>query len=289
MKGKNLFLSAVLTLALIMIACSSVNPIRAYAGSKEDTDSIAGYYKIVRLTQEGEDLTSELDELAAYGSGVYLILFDDGTGELNYVGETTQLIWDDKNITAYDAAGESEPISYTISDGNLIIADLDNEMEFTRMTEEEIEAYCNDEIGDSIDDVFTDEEKTVELDETSLPDFSESMHEDAGYYKIIAFTDDEDSYTAEDLEKAGVEFDMMLCPDGTGYTTLMENIYDVSWEDGTVYIGTYLGPEKSDYSISDYDGKEALIISDDDTVMVFEYVGEADPTYEWTGTTGEAY
>ena len=40
------------------------------------------------------------------------------------------------------------------------------------------------------------------------------------------------------------------------------------------------------YFKSDYDGKQIITISDSDMAMVFEYIGEPDATYEWTGNSG---
>ena len=319
MKGKNLFLSTVLTLALIIVACSSVN---VYARGAEEVDTIAGYYKIIRLYQGGEDLTKEVEEMAAYGGGVYMILYDDGTGELNLLGETTQMKWDDKNISAIDENGEAEPIPYTINDGNIILAQDKDEMEFTRMTDEEIDAYNNGDIGKSIDDItadllndaydeatgeldkefgetmgsfksvtddpFTSEEKTVKFDEDYLPDLSGSMHEDTGYFEIMAFSEGDTSYSLEELQNAGVDFKIMLCPDGTGFAYFIDTYYDIAGEDGTIYLASEEGQEKIVYFTSEYDGTKVITISDDNMAMIFDYVDEADPTYEWVGTSEAA-
>ncbi len=55
------------------------------------------------------------------------------------------------------------------------------------------------------------------FDSSYLPDLSSSKHGDEGYYNIMAFQESGKTYTADQLKNAGVEFDMMLCLDGTGY------------------------------------------------------------------------
>ncbi|WP_035790834.1 hypothetical protein [Butyrivibrio sp. FC2001] len=124
------------------------------------------------------------------------------------------------------------------------------------------------------------------FDSSYLPDLSGGKHINAGYYEIMAFQENGTTYSKGQLKNAGVDFDMMLCPDGKGYAHFIGTYYDLSWDDGSIYVATDEGQEKMIYFVSDYDGKNVITISDSSMAMVFEYVKEADPTYEWAGNSG---
>ena len=102
----------------------------------------------------------------------------------------------------------------------------------------------------------------------------------------MAFQENGTVYTADQLKKAKVDFDMMLCPDGTGYAHFIGTYYDLSWDDGTIYVATDEGQEKMIYFASEYEGKNIITISDSNMAMVFERVKDADSTYEWQGDSG---
>ena len=116
-------------------------------------------------------------------------------------------------------------------------------------------------------------------DETSfyLPDLSSGPHDDAGYYMITAFEEDGNTYSADDIEAAGVEFDMMLNSDGTGYAHLIGEFYDLTWLDGTIVVlveDDYT--EEMTYTMSKAKGQKYISISDGQTTMTFERSGDAD-------------
>lgn len=126
-----------------------------------------------------------------------------------------------------------------------------------------------------------------------LPDLSGESHEDAGYYSIYAYTENNTRFTAEELAAAGVAFDLMLCPDGTGYANFIGENYDLSWKDGYIHVLTEDGVQKMDYGSGNYMGRKTLSLTEDtagnDVIMSFEYAGEADKTYQWkSASAGKA-
>ncbi|SDB02117.1 hypothetical protein [Butyrivibrio sp. INlla16] len=253
----------------------------ASSESEQDENTLAGYYKVISMTTDGEDITAELEQLAAIGSGIFAVINPDGTGQINMMGEMTDFDWDEKYFHMHDDTVSDTDVPYTFADGKLTIAQESDEMIFVRMTDEEKQAYDNGDYDKTIDQL-TDEM----LDSSYLPDMSSAKHNDTGYYEIMAFQEDSKTYTADQLKKAGVAFDMMLCPDGKGYANFIGTYYDLSWDDGTIYVATDQGQEKMIYFKSDYDSKSIITINDSNMAMVFEYVKEADPTYEWTGVSG---
>ena len=111
-------LSICLTIVLVfgMVACL------AGCGGGKDT---AGKYDLVSMEQNGVKLTmDDLKDMAkAMGQDVgelnfYLELKDDGTGQVVLPDGSTDLTWDDKNITA-----NGEAVPYTLKDGAITIED----------------------------------------------------------------------------------------------------------------------------------------------------------------------
>ncbi|WP_029321799.1 hypothetical protein [Butyrivibrio sp. AE3004] len=285
----------------------------------ETENSVVGYYKIVHMTTDGEDITEQIQQLAQMGTGMFAIVNPDGTGHMNLMGEKTDFNWDEKYFHMHDDTVQDADVEYTYADDTLIIKQDSDEMQFVRMSAEEKKDYDDgkydktiDEITDSMLDQAYDEalgeldnayndaidaidnsakeasSVTGDADTTYLPDLSASKHNDSGYYKIMAFQENLKTYSADELAKAGVEFDMMLCPDGKGYAHFIGTYYDLSWDDGTIYVATDEGQEKMNYFKSDYDGKTIITINDSSMAMVFEYVKEADSTCDWTGVSGIA-
>ena len=351
MKGKYLFVTAILSLSVLASACGSSKndvvkeqvPLAASVpegklkstsadakeviqlsstSENEVQESIVGYYKVTKMISDGQDISSEVEQLAAMGSGIFMIIHEDNTGEVNMMGEISKIEIDDKYVIIKDEdSGESENVEYQFKDGEIVLAQDTNEMVFTRMSDDEIEAFKNgdyvksiDEITDdilnnaydeatgelnedykdiigAIDDATTvepyeEEEQTVEFDESYLPDFSSDMHEDTGFFEIVEFQECDNKYTADQLRQAGVDFDMMLCPDGTGYAHFLGTYYDLSWKDGLIYVVTDDGQEKMEYYAAENEGKKTITIADSDIAMVFEFVKDADETYKWAGGSG---
>ena len=112
-----------------------------------------------------------------------------------------------------------------------------------------------------------------------LPDLSGGPHEDSGYYLIYTYEENGSTYSQKDLENAGVDFDMMLCTDGTGYAHLIGEYYDLTWTDGTIVVAVDDSEtEEMVYTLSRAKGQNYITIADttNGISMTFERSGDAD-------------
>ena len=248
------------------------------------------------------------------GLGFFLVLNEDGSGYLDMMKEKTPLTWDKSNITAGDGEDKDEQ-PYSYDNGTISMETEGTSMTFVRMTDTETEDYKNGKFGKSPEEigeelaqgVLSGDEESIEKaksmlgeenladytedasaqteDGYTLPDMSDESHEDAGYYSIYAYTENGTRYTAEELAAAGVTFDLMLCPDGSGYANFLDENYDLSWKDGYLNILKEDGVEIMDYGSGNYMGTKTISLTEEDdetdVTMSFEYASEADSTYEW--------
>lgn len=98
-----------LVLVLVLTACG---------GTK------TGYYKITSATAMGMEVTGE--QLSSLGFDGYLKLNDGGKGELTFAGETQELTWDDKTLTA-----DGDSIEYTLENDTITIDKDGTKLVFT--------------------------------------------------------------------------------------------------------------------------------------------------------------
>lgn len=111
-------LSVVLIVAMIL----------TFAACGKKTSSAAGTYVLESMTSEG--ITMKMEDLAALGMSeddFKLVLNEDGTGSMEVYGESQELTWDDKNLTA-----DGESIAYTLSGDELTISAEGATMVFVR-------------------------------------------------------------------------------------------------------------------------------------------------------------
>lgn len=111
-------LSVVLVVAMLL----------TFAACGKKTSSPAGTYVLESMTSEG--VTMKMEDLAALGMSeddFKLILNEDGTGSMEVYGQSQELTWDDKTLTA-----EGESIAYTLSGDTLTISVEGNSMVFVR-------------------------------------------------------------------------------------------------------------------------------------------------------------
>lgn len=102
----------------------------------------------------------------------------------------------------------------------------------------------------------------------------DGTHKDLGYYYMYTYTDGQEVYYRDDLEDSGVYFSLMLNGDGTGYWYVLDDRYDLTWEDGTLYVQTDDGIETVTYYMSgDY-----IVIADNEEAFTFEYSAKPDIT-----------
>ena len=241
-----------------------------------------------------------------YNSSYHLTLIEDGktesrqtysynNGTIRMEGENTSIVCDvmsDKEIDDYKngvytkspeevGKGLGEELAKGILNGDEDSLDKATDLLGEDVVKNAMEASSGEE-GDvpETEEASGDEKPS----DSYLPDHSDGSHEDTGYYKIYAYTENGKRYTAEELDAAGVAFDLMLCPDGTGYANLVGVNYDLSWEDGYLYVFMDGKVEKMDYGMGKYMGLNQLSLTEDenDVIMSFEYAGEADSTYKWS-------
>ncbi|MBR1909597.1 MAG: hypothetical protein IJ821_03320 [Lachnospiraceae bacterium] len=299
-----------LQMAVQLVLISLVLSLTACGGADKALAERAGYYKATNVVQNGEEL--DLKNFFDMGLGFFLVLNEDGSGYLDMMEEKTPLTWDKSNITAGDGEDKDEQ-AYSYDNGTISMETEGTSMTFVRMTDTETEDYKNGKFGKSPEEigeelaqgVLSGDEESIEKaksmlgeenladytedasaqtdDGYTLPDMSDESHEDAGYYSIYAYTENGTRYTAEELAAAGVTFDLMLCPDGTGYANFLDENYDLSWKDGYLNILKEDGVEIMDYGSGNYMGTKTISLTEEDdetdVTMSFEYASEADSTY----------
>ena len=95
---------------------------------------VPGKYNLVGMTQNGETVaTQDLAAIGKLGMEMYLMLNEDGTGEISLYGESNEMTWDEKGITA----GE-ETVPYEWDGKNLTLADGDTSLTFSTRTVQEL-------------------------------------------------------------------------------------------------------------------------------------------------------
>ena len=100
----------------------------AHTVAEESLAKMAGRYEIVAMVTEGKQTTPEdLELLKGKGLTCTITLEADGTGTLDLFGEQTSLTWDEKSISTAEKS-----MSYTYRDDQLIVADGDSSLTFSR-------------------------------------------------------------------------------------------------------------------------------------------------------------
>lgn len=141
-------------LAMMMAVIMTVCSLTACGGGGND---MVGYYKIVEMEQEGEDMSSYIELLEDNDLGVYLVIEEDGEGYIDMAGETSDLEWDKKTISV-----DGEEQEYTYKKGKITLESEEDEikMVFEKMSDKEVKKYKKNQ--KSSDD---DEEEEEEEDE----------------------------------------------------------------------------------------------------------------------------
>jgi len=122
------------------------------AGSALAASDTVGTYKLSEMVEGEESYGSEyMDLMEAVGMTCMLYISDDGTALLDMFGETQELTWDDSYLTA-----DGESIAYTIDGDQLVLAEGDLSLTFTKIsdeivTPEESAADAGDPFADDAD------------------------------------------------------------------------------------------------------------------------------------------
>ena len=177
----------------------------AAEAAKEAEEEVAEgrYFKLTYMKDGETEYTSDI--LAAIGAG-HLLLRDDGTGEIAFIGNDPEEIeWTDTEIIA-----EGEPVSYTLTDGVLRIEEGETAMEFTEGDPEETTAPL----------------APADYDPNSM----------VGYYKISTVEDEGEVTDASVLELIGMQLFLVLNEDGTGYMDMFDAVINVTWSEDSLAI-----------------------------------------------------
>ena len=100
---------------------TSPEPVKPAEGY--DPDHRQGYYKLVSINNNGE--VTDASMLEAFGMSIYMVLNEDGSGNIIMFGEPMKLSWDDSSITI-----DGEAAEYVYLDGVISIVAQDSTMDF---------------------------------------------------------------------------------------------------------------------------------------------------------------
>ncbi len=96
-------------------------PVKAAEGY--DPDHRQGYYKLVSINSDGQ--VTDASMLEAFGMAIYMVLQEDGSGDIIMFGEPMKLTWDDHTISI-----DGEAAEYVYLDGVISIVTETSTMDF---------------------------------------------------------------------------------------------------------------------------------------------------------------
>lgn len=88
-----------------------------------DPDHRQGYYKLASINADGQITDAAM--LEAFGLSFYMVLNEDGSGNMVMFGEQVPLTWDDQSITI-----DGEAAAYVYMDGVISVVAESNTMDF---------------------------------------------------------------------------------------------------------------------------------------------------------------
>ena len=101
----------------------------------EPEETEAGTYVMISFTSEGKELSEE-DILDLFGEAPMLILNGDGTGTMTMAGGANHMAYDATHIWIADDADEETKETYEINGREIRIYDEENEMIFSKISDE---------------------------------------------------------------------------------------------------------------------------------------------------------
>jgi hypothetical protein len=295
-----------------LVAAISLLTVGCGGKSGYDMKEVAGVYKVLSFSEDGVE-NEQMLQLLQYGIYMYVDLKEDGTGVMTSVGQDAPVKWDGKAF--YDLSNESAvPTEYTYADGTLSMISDDLSMVMVKLNDEELANY--NENGSNVDfealakqmmgevesgdagagDATESGEDADEGAEAGdgenasagsadtataerpffLPDLSAGPHGDTGYYEINSYEENGVKYAKDELDYAGISFDMMLNADGTGYAHFLGERYELSWLDGMVVVAVDNDVQELKYDAVGSESSRQITIADDVSTMIFGYKKEAD-------------
>lgn len=162
--NKTMALIVAVALLLALCACGGkteeMNPpaaapqsqtaVTGTAKAEETKSDAAGYYKIVKSTENGEE--QDLSSMVEMGITFYLVLNEDGSGYMDMFGKHTPLRWNESELFfEQDGAG----VRYSYAGGQLTLENDGATMLCERLSDAEKTHYIHNGAG-SIEDLFGD-------------------------------------------------------------------------------------------------------------------------------------
>lgn len=223
---------------------------------------LAGSYELVEMYDKGEDATESLKFLEDYGMTFSLNLNEDGTGEIDIMGEKKDLTFTESSIII-----DGETQEFSVDDEKRIVIEGEDEtkMIFAKKTSDNSNNSDNkEEKKSAISDLIGEE------DEDSI----------VGKYKIVELSDNEGDMSSQlsQMEELGMTITMELKEDGTGEISVLGETMEFTYDD-KYFISE---GDKSEYTV-DEEGKITMIDTEENggTKMVFEKITEeAEDTIE---------
>lgn len=141
-------LSLLLALCLMFTVTVSVASAAASADDSEadpQSESPVGSYKLAELDCESGNSLAVVSSIVELGADFYLILREDGTGCVDFLGSKIPAEWDEEGIRLLPekASGLPDPVllPYTVEDGRLEINTATYSLTFEPLTETERKEY----------------------------------------------------------------------------------------------------------------------------------------------------
>ncbi len=213
-----------------------------------------GVYRAIEVQFEGQEVTTteQLDLYEELGMKLRLRLHEDGTAEMDIMGEIVTMKWDMDGLTSDDS---DKVLPYTWEDGILTMKQDGEYMIFRKMTEEEVAA----------------DEASAEAQEDKEPlapgEYDPSTR--AGYYELSTTEKDGTVSDAGAIAALGMKCYLVMNEDYTGYMYLFGFKLNFTWaedDDNFMVFGAPMAYTYDSGSISlEYEGSK----------MNFAYVGKA--------------
>jgi hypothetical protein len=164
--GNNMKKIFSLLLAILMLAACT-----AFA----DANDMAGSYKATKMSENGQDISDQLEMLDAFGMSIYLTVNEDSTAELMMMGEKMPLVLDFNAGTAKSTEDGSE-IPFSYKTGEITITNEGSTIVFTPIDASEVNsetpdfsALLTDALGEAFGEpVYIDPDSYSLKDETVI-------------------------------------------------------------------------------------------------------------------------
>ena len=264
---KQFILSA--ALALVLAGCGSKAPEKL---------NITGYYEMTGMVNGGEPMDqATFDQVKELGLPLCMDVYEDGTAELNVLGEITELTYD---VDAMKFYIDKEELDFTYEEGVLTLVQDDNSLTFELAEKPEATptpaAGWPEDTGSAkrvgmadigffnLPDSWVDESETDDPNAITLHYWSSE-----GTYSLMAY-----SYRKDEWEQYGSQFgEVSTWIDQTAGATasdyadiLVTSIYDIP-----VFIAGYEG-SRADLTFNDDSALTNIIFKDDaETIHILTF------------------